>query len=393
MIIPHNLINESTIGKVDPLTIGFLSSNTTEKIQNCILEIFEALKNVGRIPFRYIGSKTWSIPGLVLKSISILFDRVLNRQHLTTNLKEYFFGAGYHFFMQKKLNHVEIIPYFPHAGAINAVHASDHSWIEPLGYETIEPKSLNLKLKDSFEGLQPNQKCFFDERTGLKITTFIKDKEVIFTIGTVGSSRSEIQDSKVHRKIMWQMAGDAIYNFLGGNPTLYRQADQFIQSVMQNPFFSDKKISLTGHCFGASVAAYLGIKHQIKTICFNSFPIGAGLQMDIGPAKLDQSDDFVTHITARNDYTSDFPFIHFIDLPLSLIGIRTPGNFGKRYYIPSAYHSTYWSSIVHPIKNFHNFHNTHRFILGSMMKCIGQDRKTKIQDIVTTLFQKNIERI
>jgi len=97
--------------------------------------------------------------------------------------------------------------------------------------------------------------------------------------------------------------------------------------------------------------------------------LGAGLQYDIGTSALNCADEFITHISAKGDFVSDLYKVHFVDFILQMALLRSPGNFGKRFTIPTAYKKSI---------------ETHEYPFGSLMKFLGKDIRTRPKDLPLT---------
>ena len=93
-------------------------------------------------------------------------------------------------------------------------------------------------------------------------------------------------------------------------------------------------------------------------------PIGAGFQFKLGSKALSEADSYVKHLVIKGDFVSDTSPVP--DVILSGLGIRTPGNFGEKYRILSAYKES---------------DKTHNFVLGSMMQHLGYDKRAKPKDV------------
>jgi len=81
-------------------------------------------------------------------------------------------------------------------------------------------------------------------------------------------------------------------------------------------------------------------------------------------------------VSVATDFVSDPRILPIFDRVLSLVGIRTPGNFGKRYVLPAGYERS---------------DQIHSYIIGSLMKHLGyKDRdKFDLLDIYELDIAKN----
>lgn len=330
------------------------------KVRSVVIEIFEFLKNLVLFPFRYIGGKDFSIPGVILR----FPFAVITNQPLKS-----LFGSGYHQKIEKELSSKESLQFAKYAAVSGSQDSCDQSWIKPMGLELYDIKNGNFDLKSIPKGIELDHDCFYDFSTGLKCTISVQGDEVIVAFGA-RQSLSHLQwrnpnindDERMARaaKISRIQEYAIAKNLLGSVPTVYTQADTLLQVIRSHPEFQGKKIALTGQCLGGSISQYLAIKNQIPTVCFNTLALGAGLQASLGDKLLSRADEFVTHISVATDFVSDNRYLRVFDRALTLLGIRTPGNFGKRYEIPSGYKS---------------YDQVHTYVIGSLMKHLGyQDR-------------------
>ncbi len=341
---------------------------------------FETMKKIGEIakmalkciakiilfPLRYFGGKTWSLPGLILRFPCVTI-RHLFFKNLSNTYMEDLFGKGYQRFGQHTLSPDEAKPYLKYVCAVAAVHSCQPEWIEPFGYKTISPNTVVKKSIDFLGDLEAHKFCFFDPKTGLKISLFEKENQVIVAFGALSSGASEIEGVAKQKKMERTLLASGIVNITGGTSFLYEEADRFFTQLKTLPSLKDKKITVSGQCLGGSIASFLSLKHQVTGVCVNSLPLGAGLQRQIGVKKLMCADKYLTHISAKGDYMSHLPTsVGVVDAVANFIGLKTPGNFGRKFLIPTAYKKA---------------SDTHYFILGSMMVHMGFDCRTKPADI------------
>lgn len=264
------------------------------------------LYNILTFPTRLLGSKTFSIPGILLRLPKLLFD------------PSSFCQSGYHRFNHRHLSPNEAKDYIIYASAAAAVHGNNSAWLEPFHFTPVSAD------KNGF---------YFDKETGLKAIVYEKDQELLITFGALGSQKSQFSESeaKLSQNLERKVQLSAFASLLGARPDLYEKADAFIETVKATPYFQNKKITLCGQCLGGSIASYVSLRQQIPSYCLNTFALGPGLQTKIGEKNLRAADRFVTHISVENDYFSEpRTFVRIVDLVLNTLGLRTAGHFGKR---------------------------------------------------------------
>lgn len=316
-------------------------------IKKIALAIFEGVT----FPFRHLGSKNWSIPGVILRTPGIVFNRIFFKSSLS--LKEEMFPS----FCQNKFD--KMIPieqaksYYPHVCSTAFVHQNKEAYI-PKGWQALSPKTIEETLP---KGTEIEDESVIYTSSGLKISFIEKEDEIIVAFGSLERAEKKRKVSKTK---------NIAASFMGFIPSAAEQADQFVKFLKDHPYCKGKKITLSGNSYGATLAQYAGLKNDVPAVCFNSFAMGVGLQHSIGKQRLRKADQYVIQITAKGDLVAD-SFVHRnIDPLINLLGLKTPGNFGKRFMIPSAYTKRM---------------ETHGFILGSFMAYLGHDKRDHPADI------------
>lgn len=272
-----------------------------------------------------------------------------------------FFGRyidkeAYHFKSLREnfplMNPQEAKQYLPLVGLTASSYAkNDFSWSEPL-VKIINPMTLNIQLP---VGVMRNDRCLFDPSTGLKVYIARNCKhELIFCFGSLGSNNETkgLRSAQMIFSQHWANLG----SLFGFNPRIYEQACEVVNAVKNNLNIADDKVVLTGHCLGGKIASYVSLRAKIKAVVFNSLPMGAGLQNVIGNSTLKEAHKYTTHISVERDYASDFYGLERIDKIFNFFRIRTPGNFGARYFINCPFNSLFAK---------------HGYIVGSLLHHTG----------------------
>lgn len=286
---------------------------------------------------------------------------------------------GYHFEMTM-LTKEELKPYLRYIALAGYAHRPMvEKLIKPFGYEALDPNVLaitqKIKANDMLKNVEvvsgvtksglKTAPCFADRTTGLKVLISVHEgrKEVILTYGMASSLDMEF-GKKGKKAKLYQYLG-AAGNLLGDEMLLYKEANvltkEIVAEIRQEPRWEKYSIKLTGKCLGGSLAQFVGLSQELDALCTNTFPLGAGSQTLIGDDKLKQADRLITHITVTADIVSDFKGIARLDSLLCEAGIRTPGNFGLRYEIPSAYSDWF---------------GTHGYVFSSAMEYLGIDKNS-----------------
>ena len=322
-------------------TLQQKAADAANKIAQIAKEIFAFIKALFLFPLRYFGSKTWSIPGLLYRAAS----------GKPISFKE----KGYHFEYENLNSPIESLPY---ASMTHYAHKTEAEWIAPFGYKPVHPTKLNIQDAE----VESRELCFFNPQTGLKAILAEKEKEIAVIFGALSSSTHELKNNPIQNaKIQKSLQAASVFNIAGTVPAIYQEAFSFSAKLLDHPYFQNKQITFVGSSFGGSLASFVALKFQRPAVCINGLQLGAGLQQEIGDKTLKKADKYITHIFMNNDYLNDPPLLNTIDKIFSRAGIRTPGNFGKRYKISTPYQS---------------YKQIHSFIFGSFIHNLGFDKKT-----------------
>ncbi len=327
--------------------------STIQKIKSFAKKVIVSIGKFLTFPLRYFGSKSWSIPGVILRLPIALYKKALSKIRSSSkapfSIIEELFGKKKR--KKTELSGKDVRPFIKYAAAAAAVHSSAEEWIKPW-YDVVD--ASDLEIKGTLPGdLTANGKVFFDKKSGLKVMISESNNKILVSFGALGSDKSET-GKKASKKI-----GAGIGNLLGYSDSIYDQANEFISLLKKSPLLEGKELTLCGQSLGGAIASYVGLQQGITTRCLNSMPLGAGLQKKIGSRKLDDAEKYVTHISVKKDYLSDIhPVLGKVDAVINKLGFRTAGNFGKRFLIPSAYNKRF---------------ETHSYIFSSMLKHAGME--------------------
>lgn len=339
------------------LHLNFQRKPVARKIGKIVLLIKRILNKTFYVCAAHFGSKTWSIPGMIYRLPGAIFKRIHGHHSRQTFSEELFGTPSYHYRPQRQLSSNEAATIVKYAAAATVCHACDDRFVKSE-YTLLKPQKLSITEKDI--SITPRENCYFDEESGLKIVLMEKCDEIVFGFGALRSCSSEVKDAKGIKKLNNKIYAAAINNIIGTVPKIYFKALEIFKVLKQAPYLSGKKITLTGQCFGGSIASFIALSEKQQAYCFNSVPLGVGLQKALGNNKLSEAKKYITHISVKNDYITDFPGMYIFNFLLNFVGIRTAGNFGNAYVIPSAF------------KLLDHF-RTHSFVMASFMNYIMQD--------------------
>lgn len=335
-----------------------------QKIERILSKIFNSLKEAASFPMRYVGSKTWSIPGLILRTPLLLFQRIFRHKPLT---KAAFFGSGYHYSNGPQLSREKAKDLLRYAAyGLVPFRYEQEKWAEPFGAKVVPPSALDVDVSKLPGHVATNSQAFFDRNNLFKAMVLEDEHEIIVTFGPMYSHLSDISDAKESDKKVKKQLRSIVSNYSGLSPKNYDQADALLEQLKTFAQQKNKPLVATGQSLAGSIASYVALKQGIRGICFNAVQLGAGLQSKIGDRKLAQADNLLTQISVKRDLVSQLPGIGHADRICSALGIRTPGAFGKRFLIPSA---------------FKDMRSSHDYPVKSIMQYLGYDKNTKASEL------------
>lgn len=334
----------------------FKSNELVHRVIDVVNKVFNVIKELVLFPTRYLGSKTWSLPGALIRSPKIIYDFLAGESK----------SESYHFHAQKKLTQDEARDYLKYSAAAVSSFENDGKWLRGLNLTIHSFDQDKLDLSVVSKDLQIKSNSIVNVKNGLKIVLIENDNEIICTFGAKHSLAHEVEEGEERERVLSVQNKSILNNLIGLNPRIYDEALEVFEHLENLGVFKGKKVTLTGQCFGSSIASYVALQKDCEAVGFNSMPLGAGIQQKLGD-KVKNADRLITHISAEGDYVSDFIGFEILDRALSFIGIRTPGNFGKRFTIPSAYS---------------NFSETHAYIMGSLMKYLGYSVRATPLDVM-----------
>jgi hypothetical protein len=334
-------------------------SDSAIKVYETVKKFFIMLKDLVLFPTRYVGSKDWSLIGIVPRFFAELAKSLVGRRAFDSSNVV---GKGYHRGGFEELSKEQVKPYIKYGCITAGVHANKGEWTEPFGLSVVSPKTLVNTDTELPEGVEVREKCFFDPNTCLKVGIFEDQDTLYVTFGALSSHESEVSDVAKKEELKKTILSSGAAMLMGYKPEIYEQANALVEKIMGEMKTKNKRIELVGQCFGGSLASYVALKQQLPATCLNSLALGAGLQQEIGSDRLAEADKYITHVSADTDIASDNFSIGIFDRALSLGGVTMPGNFGNRKMIPTVYSKTL---------------ETHDYILGSMLVHAGYDKRDK----------------
>ena len=190
-----------------------------------------------------------------------------------------------------------------------------------------------------------------DPNSGLRAAIVkTENEDYIISFGSTGSRETTDENKK---GLFFLQYVSNIDQYLGFEPNIYDQAKKLTAALAQ--MCGKDKVSTAGHSLGGGLAQYAALHNGVKGKCFNGSPLGTGLQKRLGN-KIQAAPELISHISTRGDwlsYTGNTLPIgvgvsqkdlnqtkggpdtrpRYMSKIADLIGLRTRGNFGKKYYI------------------------------------------------------------
>jgi hypothetical protein len=268
----------------------------------------------------------------------------------------------------------------PYIAACNASYKNDEKWILPFGLSFFHPNGANFNLNALPGKIEAREVCFFDKDSLLKVSICMNEKVAIYVLaGAFGAADCETQieeERNTFRRIQTHTRESQIE---GKIPLSYLQLIGLIKIVTQHPSLKEKKITVVGVSSGGSMAQYVGLKKTLRTICFNPYPIGQGLQNKVGQKKLNVAHHYLFCISAKNDYCSDAMErgLNKND-KIKYLQEHSAKNFGLKYLIPAAYEEE---------------DKIHAFLTGSLMKYLNYDVRTLTSQLKPEDLKFGIEEL
>lgn len=307
--------------------------DASRSLYSIFKEAIQGFISIITFPARYFGSKTWSIPGVIGRSVTAVFFRVFGGHKITSS---YIFAESKGYQEKSKELPKEFgFTLAPYANMVAFAHNNKTEYLEKEGYFPLDHKLLGVNLGSRLQ--TPKDYIYFNKESGLKIllTESPEKNEVVISFGALKSSESIlVGQNRDNKKILSRQYRQVYSNYLGFVPALYQEADHAVSTILNSEYLKDKKVVLAGQCLGGSIAQYLSLKHKMKGYCFNSLPLGCGVQYALGQKTLDKANEYVTHVHTQGDFLNKN---YKADKVASVLGFKTPGNFGDTYWITTPY--------------------------------------------------------
>lgn len=144
----------------------------------------------------------------------------------------------------------------------------------------------------------------------------------------------------------------------GGVPPAYRQAEQLVAKIKSH-LPKGATLELAGHSLGGGIANYAGLKHDLKSTCFNAAALGKACLKDLGEIPRDRLEKQV-HLRIKSDWLSSARFLEKFQKFSSSLIPYVPRQVGKVYVLE--HDQTQGSSIMdrHFTTAFRDFYDQNK---------------------------------
>lgn len=205
----------------------------------------------------------------------------------------------------------------------------------PYQIEEKAKKAL-IKIKDDLSrmGFRGKGENFYHKDTKIcfNLAYDIEKKEIIFCfMGLNAENRFRHKDKGSLQRIRM-----AVFDWLGGHPPASLQAIEIGNKIKEAILGTDITAVMVGHSHGGGVAQVAAAANGLKSVVFNSRPMGGGMRRYIGQQTIANNAKKMVAFTTKGDWLTDRPFINLIAIIFERVfGIVVPRNVGTGYRIPN----------------------------------------------------------
>lgn len=337
-----------------------------EKVCCFANDLFDLMREAFYMPFCILGSKHFSILGVLARLPQCIYEAI-NKRSLEGFAKRLFsLDSNYSYFAEREASKKEVKDVLGFAAISSYIQNDNLSWITPFGYKECNIAEFCPDIASVSSDFEIVKGCLISRATGLKIRLLKTTQGYCVTFGALSSLIKTLDSNSIvhHAALCIDTGKQAVLNTVGIRAKIYKTAEKAFQCLLASKKLKGANIQLTGNCFGACLASYLGIKFEKKAVCFNTLALGVALQADLGEEKLNKASDFVTNFIGKTDFIADLPLpFTLFDYVTNTIGIKTAGIFGQKFYVKSPY-------------MFYSY-ETHVSIMDNLLHHLGLDHNLK----------------
>lgn len=191
----------------------------------------------------------------------------------------------------------------------------------------------NSLLKMGFKGKFLN---FYHEKTKVcfNLAYDIEKKEAILCFMGLNA---EDRFRPKNKNTFFQLMSMAAFDWLGGHPPASLQAIEIGRKIKEATSGTDITPVMVGHSHGGGIAQVAAAANGLKSVVFNSRPMGAGMRRYIGQSKIANNAKKMIAFSTKGDWLTDVRLLNLIAILFErIIGIVVPRNVGTGYQIPSS---------------------------------------------------------
>ena len=303
-------------------------------------DFFEFMSECVAIPYRMLGSKHFSILGAAARLPLCVHEAIRKGSLDGFATKLFCLDSGYQYFPSRNASKEEVKDNLGYAAICSYIARDNTSWLKPFEFEKCDFSTFCKDVTEISPDFEVVSGCLISRSSGLKMSIIKTESGYCVVFGAVNSLAKTLDTKNIfHDLDVCVKSLDQVFrSAIGIRSKLYKSAEKAFDYLQKSEKLKGEKITLTGGCFGASIAAYLGIKFEKKTTCFNPLSLGIALLADIGEEKLKNAPKYVTNFISKTDFVADLPFfVTLIDYTFNTLGVKTAGVFGEKLYVERAY--------------------------------------------------------
>jgi hypothetical protein len=311
--------------------------NAVKGIAALAKSLLSNIQGFVEIPLSFVGSKYPTISEVLIRASNV-FKKIISKQEVGP-LKKELFETGWSYIstdistdispQNLKGEFDNHKPLLEEALLHSCLYAYNHGTGNPRKDQSIE--QCKKHFKETWLPLGYEEVHDFRDN-GLRIT-FIQNEGKLHVVFGAKSAAGKEFGSKNVQETLTTMAG--------GFPEIFKRAHVEYQKIMNDQFLNwdRKNVVLSGLCLGGALASYVALKSPSgeNAITLNPLGLSPRMQWDIGREVLSKAKERIKIYSVNGDFASaPLKPVAWLDVLLNFIGIRTVGNFGKRYHMQPA---------------------------------------------------------
>lgn len=222
------------------------------------------------------------------------------------------------------------------AKAAHSISDDQMKDIYNLGINILPPESCLANPKQISDTMILCDYHFIDPATALQMMIATTKTEAFICFGTIQDSEIEwVYKDYKGKGLFSTVLNNGAKSLFQDSATIYEEAEQLINTILESRRLEGKKITVIGHCLNGTIATYIGLRKGWKVQTFNSFPLGQKLQNRIGEGNLAKAEKLVTHISVKGDFNDNPCCFGIINLVSRIFYSGSSSKPGKHLIIPA----------------------------------------------------------